>query len=229
MGSTLLIDGVGCEIRPVAEKRDNGRLRWLDSFRIVRVHWLPFFIPPEDVAEVLSPYGRVISVSEANGLDGIPNGVKVVKLETGDIDRIPHLTKVFFKGRNFPALLTIPGRAPLCLKCRATGHIRGACPTRVGGDSYAARAAGRAGGAGPSGGVLVQPMVTDDPPRSVPLPQGPVVGVRSDAVEPMTVDELSPVRPVPPPSSPVPVDMPGPAQAALVPGGGGVAPAPTSC
>ena len=46
------------------------------------------------MAGVLLPYGRVVSVSEANGLGGIPNGVKVVKLETNDIDKIPHLTRV---------------------------------------------------------------------------------------------------------------------------------------
>ena len=217
VGPTLLVNGVGCEVRPVAEKKDNGCVRWLDSFRVVRVHWLPFFIPPEAVGDVLAPYGRVISVSEANGLDGIPNGVKVVKLETGDIEAIPHLTKVFFEGRNFPALFTVPGRAPLCLKCRATGHIRGSCPSRGEGDSYAARAAKRVGGAGPSG--VVPAAVAVDPPRSDPLPQDSVGGDRSDAVEPMAVDGLPSVCPVPPPASSVSTEISEPVQAVLVPGG----------
>ena len=37
-GSSLLVAGSRCEVRPVAEKKENGRLRWLDSFRLVRVH-----------------------------------------------------------------------------------------------------------------------------------------------------------------------------------------------
>ena len=156
-GSSLLVAGSRCQVRPVAEKKENGRLMWLDSFRLVRVHWLPFFIPPEDVAGVLLPYGRVVSVSEANGLDRIPNGVKVVKLETNDIDKIPHLTRVLYEGRNYPALLTVLGRAPLCLRCRATGHLRGSCPTRVDADSYASRAVGRVGGGGQGRLEMIRP------------------------------------------------------------------------
>ena len=159
------------------------------------------------MADLFAPYGRVTSISEANGLDGIPNGVKVVKLETGDVDEIPHITRISYEGRNFPALLTIPGRAPLCLKCRATGHLRGSCPSRMDTDSYAARAAGRRGEPEVDRGL---PVLVDSPSRSQSqsLPE-PSVCPQTSHVEEMVVDQVSPDRPVGPQSAqlegPVPI------------------------
>ena len=78
---------------------------------------------------------------------------------------------------------------------------------------------------------MVPAAVAVDPPRSDPLPQDPVGGDRSDAVEPMAVDGLPPVCPVPsPPPSSVSAEISEPVQAVLVPGGGGgFAPAPAGC
>lgn len=54
--------------------------------------------------------------------------------------KIPHLLR-FSDGMS--ALLTIPGRPPLCLKCSRVGHVRRVCPSNMNVSSYAAAARSR--------------------------------------------------------------------------------------
>ena len=118
-----------------------GRVRWVEPFLTLRLHWLPYFVSVEAISALLAPYGKVLSVGHVNGLDHLPNGVRLVRLEGGDPQRVPHLDRVVYQGKSFPCLLTIPGRPPLCLRCRATGHLWGECPGRSAAFTYAGRVA----------------------------------------------------------------------------------------
>ena len=49
----------------------------------------------------------------------------------GDRKKLPHLTTIInpLNGQSYELLITVPGRAPLCLKCKQTGHFTRACQT----------------------------------------------------------------------------------------------------
>ena len=70
-----------------------------------------------------------------------PTGLDSFAWRGGDPQRVPHLDRVVYQGKSFPCLLTIPGRPPLCLRCRATGHLWGECPGRSAAFTYAGRVA----------------------------------------------------------------------------------------
>ena len=70
-----------------------------------------------------------------------PTGLDSFAWRGGDPQRVPHLDRVVYEGKSFPCLLTIPGRPPLCLRCRATGHLRGECPGQSAAFTYAGRVA----------------------------------------------------------------------------------------
>ena len=46
-------------------------------------------------------------------------------LGRGDPLRVPPLDRVSYEGKTFSCLITIPGRPPMCVRCRVTGHLRG--------------------------------------------------------------------------------------------------------
>ncbi|XP_053407132.1 uncharacterized protein LOC128559451 [Mercenaria mercenaria] len=95
----------------------------------VRVHWLPVYATNKLVEAMLRPFGKVISVEDSSiKVDAVyfKSGVRVAKMELSDIERakLPHLLR-FECGSK--ALLTVPGRPPLCLKCLTVGHYRNEC------------------------------------------------------------------------------------------------------
>ena len=50
-------------------------------------------------------------------------------LELDEGVEIPSLAKVYHSTENYQILLTIPGRGPVCFKCKHTGHTRANCST----------------------------------------------------------------------------------------------------
>ncbi|KAM7314828.1 uncharacterized protein ISCGN_004612 [Ixodes scapularis] len=96
----------------------------------VKLHWLLFSVADGDVREALAPYGKVIEVArEKWRVDGCQSvgtmtRTAVLRLKAGiTCDDIPHQLRV---GGEL-ALVVVPGRAPLCLRCQQTGHIRKEC------------------------------------------------------------------------------------------------------
>uniref|UniRef100_A0A090X973 Putative l1-5 dr n=2 Tax=Ixodes ricinus TaxID=34613 RepID=A0A090X973_IXORI len=96
----------------------------------VRVHWLPFHVPDEAVQRALAPYGKVNEVIRetwrAEGFLGVQSTTRVVRMTLKDgvaVDAMPHQLR--FSGGN--SLVVIPGRAPQCLRCKRTGHVRREC------------------------------------------------------------------------------------------------------
>ena len=110
------------------------------------VHWLPYYIDNATIGGALHSYGKVLSVQEeVSQLDGLPNGIKRVRLETKtSANLLQHMIHVSFLSKRYTGLVTVPGRPPLCLKCKVIGHVRGernVVPVRAG--TYAAAIAGQ--------------------------------------------------------------------------------------
>ena len=77
-GGEVVVGGVLCQVRPVAEMGQVGRVWWVEPFTTLR-----YFVPDEAISAMLVPYGKVFSVGHVNGLDRLPNGVRLVRLEGG--------------------------------------------------------------------------------------------------------------------------------------------------
>ncbi|XP_049511198.1 uncharacterized protein LOC125939801 [Dermacentor silvarum] len=96
----------------------------------MKVHWLLHSVPDEDVRLAFMPFGKVTDIVRerwrAEGLTdkGSTTRLVTLKLNAGvKIDDLPHQLSVSGE----LALVVVPGRAPLCLRCRGTGHIRREC------------------------------------------------------------------------------------------------------
>ena len=75
----LEVEGTKCQVSPVAEKDTRGSLVWVQPYVLVRVHWLPYYIDDEVLRDSLGVHGKIVSITDERGLDGIPNGVKRVQ------------------------------------------------------------------------------------------------------------------------------------------------------
>ena len=128
----------------VAEEGPGGKIQWIRPNKMVKIHWLPPFVPDEVVKEALEMYGvKVTGITREKGLtDPTDNGVRRAWFLSNEEDPLPHIGNLYFGGDRMSILLTVPGRLPMCLKCKQVGHVRGACTSdRVGGLTYAARLA----------------------------------------------------------------------------------------
>ncbi|XP_060082147.1 uncharacterized protein LOC132561435, partial [Ylistrum balloti] len=102
-----------------------------DQRRIsLRVMWLPSWISDDAIADHFdSYYGKVINIAREKTSIGkvtLETGTRIVTLliKEGDQDRIPYRDRLFGK----VALITVPGRPPICLRCQQVGHVRSQCP-----------------------------------------------------------------------------------------------------
>nr|XP_050031261.1 uncharacterized protein LOC126527469 [Dermacentor andersoni] len=96
----------------------------------LKVHWLLPSVPDEDVRFAFAPFGKVTDVVRerwrVHGVTDKNSTTRLVtlKLKPGvKLDDLPHQVSVAGE----LALVVVPGRAPLCLRCRGTGHIRREC------------------------------------------------------------------------------------------------------
>ncbi|CAN7939443.1 unnamed protein product [Ixodes hexagonus] len=96
----------------------------------LKLHWIPFHLPDDNVKKALEPYGKVEEVTRetwrVKGFEGVQSTTRVVRLtlrEGCTLERLPHQLRL----PGCTALVLAPGRAPLCLRCRRTGHIRREC------------------------------------------------------------------------------------------------------
>ncbi|XP_064488412.1 uncharacterized protein LOC135400510 [Ornithodoros turicata] len=96
----------------------------------VRVHWIPYHIPDDVVRKTFSLYGEPSKVTRETYSDGFFKDVesttrnfKLTLKEGVKPDSIPHVLKIMSNS----VLVAIPGRPPLCLRCRRVGHMRQQC------------------------------------------------------------------------------------------------------
>ena len=101
----------------------------------VRVHWLPYFIPQDWIHKQLAPFGTIDTGTHENSItSGITHSkslIQSVVMEVRDLNTLPHTLAVPFLGQFYPALVTVPGRPPICLKCKQVGHVRRDCAVDV--------------------------------------------------------------------------------------------------
>uniref|UniRef100_A0A6B0VA87 CCHC-type domain-containing protein n=1 Tax=Ixodes ricinus TaxID=34613 RepID=A0A6B0VA87_IXORI len=96
----------------------------------LKLHWIPFHLLDETVKKALEPYGKVEDVARetwrVGGFEGVQSTTRVARLtlrEGVTLEKLPHQLRL----PGCTALVLAPGRAPLCLRCRRTGHIRREC------------------------------------------------------------------------------------------------------
>ncbi|KAM7306223.1 uncharacterized protein ISCGN_009960 [Ixodes scapularis] len=96
----------------------------------LRLHWIPFHVPDEAVRKALEPFEKVEELTRekwrAEGFTGVQSTTRLVRLvlkEGVTQERLPHQLRI--AGGN--VLVVVPGRAPQCLRCKGTGHIRREC------------------------------------------------------------------------------------------------------
>lgn len=107
----------------------------------VRIHWLPPWVDNKSIADSFIRHGfEITSVSvdkstvHLNNTETLTNShitVRTAIIRLKDNMPVPHLINIHDVVFNkiHEALITIPGRSPLCLKCRYTGHYRNECAT----------------------------------------------------------------------------------------------------
>ncbi|XP_049511199.1 uncharacterized protein LOC125939802 [Dermacentor silvarum] len=96
----------------------------------LKLHWMLHNVTDEDIRTALSPFGKVTDVFRekwrVHGVQDKASSTRSVSLvlKTGmTVEDLPHQLRVAGE----QALVVVPGRAPLCLKCRSTGHVRREC------------------------------------------------------------------------------------------------------
>ncbi|KAH6924179.1 hypothetical protein HPB50_013362 [Hyalomma asiaticum] len=96
----------------------------------VKLHWVAFDVTADAIRRAFNEYGDVKEVStdrwKAAGFECADSLSRVVRLVLRDgvtLERIPHQMRL----GSGTVLVVVPGRAPLCLRCRYTGHIRRDC------------------------------------------------------------------------------------------------------
>ncbi|KAG0425114.1 hypothetical protein HPB47_027698 [Ixodes persulcatus] len=98
----------------------------------MKLLWLPPQLPDIEIKKVLEPFGTVKDISREkwrfSDLEETDTLTRIVTLALKDhltVDKVPHTLNIY--GVN--TLVVIPGRPPLCLRCKAIGHIRRQCST----------------------------------------------------------------------------------------------------
>ena len=97
----------------------------------LRVHWLPVYIPMSSVVCGLSEYGICKSVawdySNIPGCKEVRTTVRNIIMKL-DVDAVvPAKIKILFDQQYYDALITIPGRGPVCFRCNKIGHRKNEC------------------------------------------------------------------------------------------------------
>ncbi|XP_075539115.1 uncharacterized protein LOC142573343 [Dermacentor variabilis] len=96
----------------------------------LKVHWVPFHVTGEALKKAFDHYGEVKEVRQEDwkvrGFEQAESTTRIVRMTLRDNltpDALPHLFKIF----GGSVLVVVPGRAPICLRCRRKGHIRRDC------------------------------------------------------------------------------------------------------
>ena len=116
LNKTLNVNGVS--VKPVAYDCMN-----IDA----RIHWLQEEVPDEMLAFFLEEHcDEVTSIRHETDENDVKSGVRIanIKLLNSQRNTFPH---ILLLTPSDPILITIPGRAPLCLRCHRIGHVRSQC------------------------------------------------------------------------------------------------------
>ncbi|KAM7309895.1 hypothetical protein ISCGN_006878 [Ixodes scapularis] len=96
----------------------------------LKLHWVPYDVPNGQVKKELERYGKVSEITRdffrERGFEAVESNTRSVRMtlkEGYTVDSLPHEMRL----EGCKVLVVMPGRAPLCLRCRRTGHIRRDC------------------------------------------------------------------------------------------------------
>ncbi|XP_064481155.1 uncharacterized protein LOC135394364 [Ornithodoros turicata] len=98
----------------------------------MKIHWLPQHVPDEAVVNAFAKYGKVANIvrqrwktSFFEGLETTTRHMNLTLKGGVTTDSLPHMLQV----SGCHVLIDVPGRPPLCLRCKGVGHIRKQCHT----------------------------------------------------------------------------------------------------
>ncbi|XP_077564041.1 uncharacterized protein LOC144179524 [Haemaphysalis longicornis] len=96
----------------------------------IKIHWLPYQLSDDVVRKALEPFGKVDRITRetwpTSKFKGAQTSIRsvTITLKNGyTTETLPHQLRI--QGGN--ALVIVPGRSPLCLRCKRNGHIRKNC------------------------------------------------------------------------------------------------------
>ncbi|KAM7307705.1 hypothetical protein ISCGN_011341 [Ixodes scapularis] len=96
----------------------------------LKLHWVPYDVPNCQVKKEMERYGKVSDITRdffrEKGFEAVESNTRSVRLtlkEGYTTDSLPHEIRL----EGCKVLVVVPGRAPLCLRCRRKGHIRRDC------------------------------------------------------------------------------------------------------
>ena len=98
----------------------------------IRLHWVPYYVSNESFVDVFERnYVKVHSAdfekSSVEGLEHVRTLIRFFIVETDKPENIPHFISWNHGSLRGRALVTMTGRAPLCLRCKMSGHLRKQC------------------------------------------------------------------------------------------------------
>lgn len=99
----------------------------------IHIQWLPFNLKGKILKDFFEQFGEVLEIIEEicpePQFSHVKNGVLQLVVHLKDsksMNDIPHVAQI----GKFPAMITIAGRKPTCLKCGDPTHIFKNCPKR---------------------------------------------------------------------------------------------------
>ncbi|KAG0413166.1 hypothetical protein HPB47_009693 [Ixodes persulcatus] len=102
------------------------------SEKSFKSHWVPVCVPDEAVQKTFESHGKVKSIVHKKwrqpGFENVETTIQTVTMvfkEGTTVGAIPHQINIL----GMPALVSIPGRPPQCLRCKKVGHTRKQCRT----------------------------------------------------------------------------------------------------
>ena len=100
----------------------------------LKVHWVPYHVPMisalrhldsiQGVKILAASYDKVTLHA---GMEHVRSTLRTVLVEAPDATKIPYSIRWSHEGESGLALVTMKGRAPVCLKCNQQGHVRKEC------------------------------------------------------------------------------------------------------
>jgi hypothetical protein len=100
----------------------------------LKIHWVPYQVPmvnalrqldaTEGVKIIAASYDHVAG---CEGLQHVRSLLRTVLVEAPDRTKVPYALHWSHEGLSGQALVTMKGRAPVCLRCNGSGHVRKDC------------------------------------------------------------------------------------------------------
>ena len=100
----------------------------------IKIHWVPYQVPmvnalrqldaTEGVKIIAASYDKVTG---HEGLQHVRSLLRTVLIEAPDASKVPYALQWSHEGLSGQALVTMKGRAPVCLRCHDKGHVRREC------------------------------------------------------------------------------------------------------